>query len=150
MKVAKKNDDKRMVPTLKSWLDDFWGADRFLNDESFLAPFRNRWMPSVNIIDNKTSFDIEVAAPGMKKSDFNVEVENGMICISAEHEESKEEKETNFTRREFNYNSFERRFSLPENVDSDNITATYKDGVLKLNLKKSRAKEQPTKKIAVN
>ncbi len=106
-------------------------------------------MPAVNIIENKTDFEISVAVPGMKKSDFDVKVENGMLCITAEHEESKEEKDANYTRQEFNYNSFERRFSLPENTNPEKVNAVYKNGVLKLNLKKNKAVKSQTKKIAV-
>jgi len=69
--------------------------------------------------------------------------------ISAERKETKEDKDANYTRREFNYNSFKRSFTLPENVDKDNIKANYADGVLNLQLKKVKSKKSPSKKIEV-
>lgn len=150
MKVAKKTNGRRLVPAFRNWVDDFWGTDKFFDDDFFSSPLRKSWMPAINIKENEIDFDIEVAVPGMKKSDFSIEVQNGLLCISAEREESKEEKETNYTRREFNYNSFERTFTLPENVNPDKINATYKDGVLKVNLKKLKVEKPEVKKIAIS
>lgn len=143
----KKANGTGLVPTFKSWMEDFWGADNIFADDFFRL--RKNWMPAVNIKDEKTAFEIEVAAPGLKKEDFNVKVENGVLVISAEREETKEETETEYTRKEFSYRSFERSFSLPDNVDPNSITAKYVDGVLKLALKKVVMKEEKTKKIKV-
>lgn len=144
----KKNKETGLVPTFKSWMEDFWGADNVFADDFFR--WRKNWMPAVNIKDEKKSFEIEVAAPGLKKDDFDVKVENGMLTISAKREETKEEEETDYTRKEFSYRSFERSFALPENVDPENISAKYTDGVLKLSLKKIAIKEEPTKKIKIS
>lgn len=144
----KKTNGTGLVPTFKNWMEDFWGADNIFADDFFRL--KKSWLPAVNIRDEKKSFEIEVAAPGLKKDDFQIKVENGMLCISAELEESKEEKEANFTRREFSYRSFERSFALPENADAENISARYADGVLKLSLKKIAAREDVPKMIKVN
>ena len=144
MKPSKKTNGEGVIPTFRNWLEDFWGTDRFF-DRDFL-PFPTRWTPSVNIKENKTNYVIEVAAPGLTKKDFKVEVEKGVLTISAEKEETKEEKATNYTRREFSFNSFERTFALPENADAKNITAKYDDGVLKLTMKKIKVKS-PEKKL---
>lgn len=143
----KKANGTGLVPTFKSWMEDFWGADNVFADDFFRL--RKNWMPAVNIKDEKGSFEIDLAAPGLKKDDFTVKVENGMLCISAEREETKEESEAEYTRKEFSYRAFERSFALPENVDPENISAKYKDGILKLVLKKLAVKEETLKKIKV-
>jgi HSP20 family protein len=106
---------------------DLWGED---------VP---QTIPSVNITEEKDSFLIEVAAPGLKKEDFNIELEGNLLTISSEKEsETKEGDETKdkFFRREYSYSSFSRSFTLPENTDAEKISAKYADGVLKLNIAK--------------
>ncbi len=132
---------------VRNWLESFWPADRFFDDDFI----RGNWMPAVNIVDNKDAYEIEVAAPGFKKEDFDVKVESGMLVIAAEHELKKEEKEANYTRKEFGYSSFSRTFALPENVDEDDIRARYDDGILRLTMKKLALPEEKAdaKKIAI-
>ncbi len=144
----KKTNGTGLVPTFKSWMEDFWGTDNVFADDFFRL--RKNWMPAVNIKDEKNAFEIDIAAPGLKKDDFTVKVENGMLRISAEMEETKEEAEAEYTRKEFSYRSFERSFALPEHVDPESITAKYKDGILKLVLKKLAVKEEKAKKIKVS
>lgn len=103
-------------------------------------------VPAVNVTENKDDYRVTVAAPGLKKSDFNIDVEGNMLTISSEKEESKEEKDARYTRQEYSYSSFSRSFTLPEDVKQDNIEATYEDGVLKLKL----PKKEEAKKIAVS
>ncbi len=108
-------------------------------------------VPSANIIEEKDSYKVSVAAPGLKKNDFNIDVEGNMLTISSEKEETKEDKEAQYTRKEYNYSSFSRSFTLPEEVNQDKIEAQYEDGVLKLTLpKKEEAKKAAlSKHIAV-
>lgn len=108
--------------------------------------------PSVNIKETKDSFMLEVAAPGMKKDDFNIEVEKNVLTISSEKESKNvvEEEGSHFTRREYSYSSFSRSFTLPQTTDSDRISASYVDGVLNVSIpKKEEAKEKPVQKIEV-
>ena len=147
MKLANLSNGRNTMAPFKSLVDKFWGTDKFYDDDFF--HFRNQWMPAVNMKENKDEFDIEVAAPGLDKKDFKVTVDNGILCISAEKETKVEEKEDNFTRQEFNYNSFERLFTIPENVDADHIDAKYNDGVLKLRLKKTKVDKIDLKKIPI-
>jgi HSP20 family protein len=108
-------------------------------------------LPPVNIVDKAGEFDVEIAVPGMKKDDFHVTCENGYLTIRAEREEKKEEKEKNYTRREYNYSSFERSFSLPETVKADQVKAKYEDGVLKISIpKKEEAKAKPKLEVKVS
>ena len=108
-------------------------------------------IPAVNIVENKDDYKISVAAPGLKKTDFNIDVDGNTLTISSEKEESKEEKDARHTRKEYSYSSFSRSFTLPETVKQDNIEAVYEEGVLKVTLpKKEDAKKAVlSKHIAV-
>ena len=152
--VAKKNGNgnatRNLFPTFRSLMDSFWDSDNFFGREFPVNEFFNRaWTPAVNIKDNTKTYNVEVAAPGLKKDDFTVTIENSLLCIKGEREETKEEKEDNFTRREFNFNSFERTFTLPENAKEDSIKAKYADGVLNITLDKATTKSAKAKKVAI-
>ncbi len=97
-------------------------------------------LPRANVIDNEKSFEIEVAAPGLTKEDFEVNVEEGHLVIKAEATSEKEE-EGKYTRREFSYRSFSRSFALSDNIDQQGIVAKYDGGVLKVTLPKLAIKE---------
>lgn len=107
--------------------------------------------PAVNITETKDDYRLSLAAPGLKKDDFNIDIDGSMITISCEKEETKEEKEGKSTRKEYNYSSFKRSFTLPDEVMKDKIEALYEGGVLKLILpKKEEAKKSAlSKHIAV-
>ncbi|SHI78374.1 heat shock protein Hsp20 [Mesonia phycicola] len=112
-------------------------------------------IPAVNIQETEDNFLVEVAAPGKKKEDFNIELNNDVLTISSEakkeNTETKEEATGKFTRREFSYSTFKRAFSLPETVDSSKINASYENGVLLINLpKKEEAKVQAKRFIEVS
>jgi HSP20 family protein len=135
---------------MPSFFDDFFGKPLLdLFDGGF--PSNRINAPAVNITERKDDFLVSMAAPGLKKEDFNIDVESNMLTISSEKEEEKEEAEERFTRQEYSYSSFERSFTLPDEVDKDRIDAHYQDGVLKIVLpKKEEAKKMTiSKKIAV-
>jgi HSP20 family protein len=94
-------------------------------------------IPAVNILEKQDHYEISLAVPGMKKDDFSIDVEGNMLTISAETEQQKQEKDDRHTRREFNYTSFSRTFTLPEGVRKEKIDATYENGLLKLVLPKT-------------
>ncbi|SKA30857.1 heat shock protein Hsp20 [Chitinophaga eiseniae] len=108
----------------KDWASDFYGVHALT-------------VPAVNVTEDKDSYKLSMAAPGLKKSDFKIELEGGMLTISAESESQKEEKHDKYSRQEYNYSSFSRSFHLPEGVSKDKIEAQYDDGVLKIKLPKS-------------
>jgi HSP20 family protein len=107
---------------------------------------RTLTIPSVNIVEFKDDFKLSFAVPGLKKSDFKIDVTGNLLTISSEKEESNEEKDENYSRKEYNYSSFSRSFTLPEDVNKEKIDATYVDGVLKLVL----PKKEEAKKLTVN
>jgi HSP20 family protein len=139
-------------PALPSLLNDFFTDDWF---DSSLANWRSSGatLPAVNVRETNDSFVIEVAAPGMKRDDFKVELDNNVLTISSQRENNREEKdpEGNYTRREFSYQSFQRSFTLPDNkVEGDKIEARYSDGILHINVPKTEtAKVKPAKQIKV-
>ena len=116
-----------------AYWDDFFN-DRFFNQLN--STNCNGSNPAVNISEENNGYTIEVAAPGIARKDFNLEIENDVLTISTEHKESKEEKKQNFLRREFNYQTFKRSFQLPETVDQEQIKATHEAGILSLTLPK--------------
>lgn len=112
---------------------------------------RTLTVPAINVTEEKDSYKVTMAAPGMKKDDFKVDVEGNMMTISAATEEEKEEKDKKYTRKEYNYSSFSRSFTLPQEVNKEKIEAKYDNGELTLLMpKKEEAKQTPGKKIVVN
>jgi HSP20 family protein len=103
-------------------------------------------MPSVNVRETDKSFELDFAAPGLSKKDFKITVDNGVLTISSEKKEEKEEVEKDYTRREFSYNSFSRSFTLPENVNEEDVKAAYEDGILKLHIAKKNVTVSKAKK----
>ena len=105
--------------------------------------------PAVNIQEDEKQFTLELAAPGLKKDDFKISMENFLLTISKEVNEKKEEVKDNFARREFAYNSFSRSFRLPKTILVNKIKAEYKDGILSIALPKDE-KITLTREISVN
>ena len=137
-------------PSLNTFFDDFLTKDYF----------DNRWtnfsntgttIPSVNIVETQEDFQVEMAAPGMSKNDFNVELDNDTLTISSVKEDTKEEQDRTYSRREFSYQAFSRSFYLPNTVEAEKIKAKYQDGVLRLLIpKKEEAKTKPVRQISVS
>jgi HSP20 family protein len=122
------------VPTSFSTL-----IDKFFN-ESLARTGGSTFVPKVDVIENETSFELQVAAPGMTKEDFNIEVKDNYLTVSGERKLTNEKKENNFHSIETQYGSFSRSFSLPENVDGTKINAKYTNGILELTLPKDEKK----------
>ena len=136
-------------PSLSSWLDDIFNRDL---PSVFTSNFNTGMtLPKVNIKETADAFIVEMAVPGLKKSDFHIDLDNQMLSISTKTEQEKEHKEDNYTRREFGYSSFKRSFSLPESVNAEKIKAKYNDGILDILLpKKEEAKQKPTRTIEIS
>lgn len=142
-----------LFPSMPSLLNDFFTDDWF---NSSLANWKSSGatLPAVNVKETNDDFRIEVAAPGMKRDDFKVELDNHILTISSQREDQREEKDehVDYTRREFSYQSFQRSFTLPEGkVEGEKIAARYVDGILYITVpKKEEAKVKPAKQIAVS
>ena len=145
MALVKFGENRNLFPTL---FNEFFNRDIF---DLANTSFSDSTLPAVNIKETKNDFIVEVAAPGMSKDDFKIELDNSLLVISSEKEEKNEEvQDGEFTRKEFSYRSFKRTFTLPETIQEDKIKANYKDGVLKITLpKKEEAKEKPKKMIKI-
>jgi len=151
MSLIKRN--RNLLPSFRR----FWDEDDFLNRGQVnwgLSNFSDMGttLPAVNIRETEKSYEVEMAAPGMKKEDFKIELDNNVLTIYSEKTEEREENgKEKYSRKEFNYESFERSFNLPkEVVDEEKIEAHYQNGVLHLTIpKKEKAKQKPVKKIEI-
>lgn len=136
-----------MTPSL---LDDFFKpwSEWFDNGD---LPARTLTMPAVNVTEDPKNYMVSLAAPGLKKTDFNISTDGNMLTISSEKEEKSEEKDEKYTRKEYSYSSFSRSFTLPEDVKQEGIEAQYEDGVLNIRLprKEENSKAAVSKRITV-
>jgi HSP20 family protein len=144
MSLMKK--DEFNFPVVGRFFDDFF--TRELNQKN--QGFNYSTLPAVNIKEDENGFIVEMAAPGMKKDDFKIELNQNILSISSELESENKEENERYTRREFSYRSFSRSFNLPDTVDSEKIEAKYKEGVLMLNIpKKEEAKPKSPRFIKI-
>ena len=132
-----------------SWIDELFNKNF---GTEFMSNFNTGLtLPSVNIKDKADSFEVDMAVPGFVKDDFEVNVDNHILSISAEHKMEKDEELENYTRREFGYSNFRRSFTLPDTVNAEKIKATYKDGILNIVIPKlEEAKKKPMRSIKVS
>ncbi len=139
---------RRNRESMPSLIDEFFGRDLM---ENF---FENRTginSPAVNVKETSEDFRIEVAAPGLDKKDFKVDLDNNVLTVSSEKEHKDEQEDEKYMRREFSYTSFSRSFSLPEAVDAEKIKANHKDGILTITIpKREEAKRKPPKQISIS
>lgn len=140
--------DVGYVPTLSNFFDDFFTRDLFSWPSSSST---GTSIPKVNIYETDTEFHVEMAAPGMTKDDFKVELDNNMLTISSQKESRDEEEKKNYQRKEYSFQSFVRTFHLPESAEAEKINAKYADGILNLVIpKKEEAKRKPAKTIKIS
>jgi HSP20 family protein len=148
MTLIKRNNS---VPAWTNLFDDFLNRNWY-DWESHNFSKTNTTLPSVNIKENEEGFLVEMAAPGMEKEDFKVEVNNGYLTISSEkqQENKTEDKKERYTKQEFSYESFSRLFTLPTSADSEKIAARYEKGILTVAIpKREEAKPKPLKQIEI-
>lgn len=124
-------------------------SDLFDFDDAFFNGRMN--VPPVNIAETQDQFRLELSVPGMKKDDFKVDIEDGILTISSEKEEERIENTKEYKRKEFSYSSFSRSFTLPDNADENNINAKYDNGMLQVSInKKEVTVSKPKKQIKVS
>ena len=144
MNLIKRNS---FSPSSTSLFDDFFTRDLF----DWSKTEGSGLVPRVNITEQNEGFGVEIAAPGMKKDDFQIELDNDMLTVSSEVSENQEEEVKNYTRKEFSYHSFRRSFYLPNTVEVEKINAKYHDGILSLWIpKKEEAKKKPARMISIS
>jgi HSP20 family protein len=130
-------------PTLANLFDDIFADDIDLMEKV-------NTIPAVNIKERDKDFVIELAAPGMKKEDFDIDLDNNILTISSQKKEENVEEKADYTKREFYYNEFKRAFTLPDTADTEKIEAEYKDGILTLSIaKRPEAQTKPKRKISI-
>ncbi|AVR45104.1 heat-shock protein [Christiangramia fulva] len=132
---------------------NFWDTNRRLMnfDRLFNGLSSEIDLPPLNIKDKGNHYEIEMAAPGLTKDHFEIEFNNDLLTISANKEENREEKEEDYITREYNYQTFSRSISIPDNVDdSKEIKAHYENGVLKIDLMKKNSSVSKSKKVKVS
>ena len=148
MSLIKRND---LVPAWSNLFDDFLNPNWYDWTNRHYSD-TNTTLPSVNIKETVDSFEVELAAPGMEKEDFGVEVNNGYLTISSEKKSEVKEKDKKgrYTKQEFCYESFSRSFTLPGSADVEKIAAKYEKGILTISIpKKEEAKPKPVKQISI-
>lgn len=142
-----------MLPVFKSrnlpgLFDEFFSSNLLPN---FIEEGAWKSTPAVNIYENNEKFEIEIAAPGLEKEDFKIDLKNEYLMVYSEKKDKKEEKEKGkVVRSEFRYSSFQRSFALPKEVNIADIKATHKNGVLTIELaKKAEFKENLSRQIEI-
>lgn len=144
MKLVRKQND---------WLPTILG-DLLTENRLDVPNYENFSIPAVNIFENLTTFVVELAAPGLKKDDFAIEIEENLLKVSAEvkqeSETSQEQEEFKYSRKEFGYSKFKRNFTLPESVKSEDIKASYENGVLQITLPKKEEKKALKKMVEIS
>ena len=125
----------------------------FFNEDFF--PGMNRTtssLPSVNIREDEKAFYLELAVPGMDKKDLRIEVKDDVLTISSEHKEERDQDLEGYRRREFSYSSFCRSFYLPEDVNGEKIGASYRDGILNVEIPKleEEKKKEKIRSVAIS
>lgn len=136
---------KLMKSSLPSLVNDGF-LTSLLDDRFFDSDWMKRMenVPAVNVVETEKEFEVEMAAPGLDKKDFNITVENGVLSITCEKETETQEDKKNYMRKEYNYTGFSRSFTLPENIKIEKVDARYENGILKLVLPKTvEAKVKP-------
>jgi len=135
---------KRNSLILPSLMNDLFQPDWFGGMETFTH------VPAVNIQENEKDFMLELAIPGFKKEDFNIEIDNDVLTVSSEVKKDNESKKKHYSKREFTVSSFKRVFTLPESVNEDGIKAVYEGGILTLSLpKREEALPKPKRFIEI-
>ncbi len=137
--IVKRTNGSLLPASQRSMFDDFFNRELFNWGNNNFSASRTT-LPSVNIKELEKAFEVEVAAPGMKKEDFSITLDGNMLTISSSKEDQQEEKDGKYTRREFSYQSFQRSFELSKDVvDDENIEARYENGVLRLTIPKKES-----------
>jgi HSP20 family protein len=122
--------------------------DSIFNDTFFGDRMITR-VPAVNISESENNYHVEVAAPGLKKDDFKLNLERNQLSISVEQSAEQQDTQKNFSKREYSYNSFVRSFTLPDSADHSQIEASYTDGILRIDIAKREEAKAVRRQIEI-
>ena len=154
--IIKRNNGASATParTLSTWVDQLLqdNLNRFFNDDLWgFSGMNHQVNVPVNLRETDKSYEMELVAPGLSKEDFNLNVANDMLTVSFERkeEQSQENKEEGWLRREYGLQSFTRSFNLGDTVDMNKISAVYNNGILHLTLPKKEAAQRISKTIEI-
>jgi HSP20 family protein len=148
--IKRRNGNGRLFPSLRNDFraNRFFMPDLFDFDDDLFNT--DMTIPPANIIENQNNYRLDLSVPGMKKDDFKVDIEDGILTISSEKEEENNQDDKNYRRREFSYSSFSRSFTLSDNMDENNINAKYDNGMLHITIpKKEVTVSKPKKEISI-
>lgn len=134
--------------SFNNFVDDFFATVPSIIRDDFVAPVLSSFTP-VNIRETENEYVLEVVAPGFQKEDFKINLDNNTLTISAEKKEQTENQDEKFIRKEYKQQSFSRSFTIDENIDAENISAKYVNGVLTLNLAKKQEVKPQVKEISI-
>ncbi|MCI5055748.1 MAG: Hsp20/alpha crystallin family protein [Flavobacteriales bacterium] len=138
----------RSLAPFNTFFDDFFTKDLINYNNNVSKTWSQR--PSVNIKETSGDYQIELAAPGMKKEDFSIEIKNDQLTIAADSKTEQKEENSKYVRKEFNYNKFERSFTLPsKKYDEEGVQAKYEDGILLILIPKSEIVKKEVKQIEI-
>jgi HSP20 family protein len=145
MTLVKFNPEKRnnsLLPGFNDVFDSIF-SDTFLNDRMVTR------VPAANISETAENFHVELAAPGLKKEDFKLNLDRNVLSISVEQRTENNDSQKNYSKREYSYTSFVRSFTLPESADENSIEAEYTDGILKINIGKKEEAKSVSRQIQI-
>ena len=133
---------RNMFPTVNHLFSD-------IMDGMIPSDYRKWNVPAVNILENDSNFEIKLAAPGMNKQDFKINIEENNLVVSASATEQSQDKNERFTRKEFSFASFSRSFALPENANIDAIQAQYENGIMNIVIPKQEPTKPKVKEVTI-
>ncbi len=135
--------NNQLSSPFKSILEDFFSGSILKNDYA-------AFVPAVNVAENEHQYELELSAPGFNKEDFKIELNKGVLTISGTHNSESEQKDKTVYRKEFNYGSFQRSFTVSDDIDFGKIEAKYENGILKVTLPKKEEKVNSVKEIKIS
>lgn len=142
VKFNERKDLGRLSPGFNDIFENFF-------NEAFVSDRMVSRVPAVNIAETDGHYHIELAAPGLKKEDFKIDLERNILTISAEKQTEQTENDKKYNKREYSYSSFVRSFTLPESADDANIEAEYTDGVLRISVAKKEEAKMASRQIEI-
>ncbi len=144
MTLVKFNNQRNntLMPGFNDVFDSIFN-DTFFNDRMITR------VPAVNISESENNYHVELAAPGLKKEDFKLNLERNQLTISVEQSSDYQDNQKNYSKREYSYSSFVRSFTLPDSADDSQIDASYTDGILRIDIAKREEAKAVRRQIEI-